>query len=147
MHEVFKTFGGPHSSGIWKVGMPALINFQFHIIARIDNTTQVIMDHICVHNHFENALKLRLTWSKHVQDERDAPWQIVLGSIDPIFCVIISLELWLECNRNGLTLCFAFSDKITVRGGGQKAKLSPEVFWKSFHSQVCLHSRLSMRNL
>ena len=46
LHEVFKTFGGPHSLAIWNFGMPVLINFQFHTIARIDDTTQVIMDHI-----------------------------------------------------------------------------------------------------
>ena len=26
---------------IWKFGMPALLNYQFHFIARIDDTTQV----------------------------------------------------------------------------------------------------------
>ena len=72
-HKVFKTFGGPHSSGIWKYGMPTLMNFQFHMIARIDDTKQVIMDHIQVHDNFENALKTPLNWSKNVQDERDAP--------------------------------------------------------------------------
>ena len=128
LHEVFKTFGAPHSSGIWKLGMPALINFQFHMIARIDDTTQVIMDHIRVHNHFENALKTRLNWSKNVQDERDAPWQIVLGSMNPIFCVLISLGLWLESNlrANATAIAspyvFAFSDDITVPGGGLKTK-------------------------
>ena len=37
--------------------MPALIDFQFHLIARIDDTTQVIMDHIRVHDEFDYALK------------------------------------------------------------------------------------------
>jgi hypothetical protein len=128
LHEVFKSFGGPHSSGIWKFGMPALINFQFHMIARIDDTTQVIMEHIRVHDNFDNALKTRLNWSKNVQDERDAPWQIVLGSINPVYCVYISLGLWLELNlrSNASAMAspyvFAFSDDITIPGGGQKAK-------------------------
>ena len=94
LHEIFKTCGGPHSSGIRKLGMLALINFQFHLlIARIDNTTQIIMDNICVNDHFENAWKLGLNWSKNEQGERDAPWQIVLGCMNPIFCVFISLGL------------------------------------------------------
>ncbi|KAI2497781.1 hypothetical protein MHU86_16723 [Fragilaria crotonensis] len=128
LHEVFKTFGGPHSSAIWKYGMPALMNFQFHMIARIDDTTQVIMDHIRVHDNFENALKTRLNWSKNVQDECDAPWQIVLGSMNPVFCVYISLGLWLETNLRASASAmaspyvFAFSDDITIPGGGQKAK-------------------------
>ena len=128
LHEVFKSYGGPHSSAIWKYGMPALINFQFHMIARIDDTTQVIMDHICVHDNFENALKTRLNWSKNVNDERDAPWQIVLASMDPVFCVYISLALWLETNlrTNALAIAspylFAFSCDVTMPGGGLKAK-------------------------
>ena len=110
LHEVFKTFSGPHSSGIWKLEMPALVNFQIHMMARIDNTAQVTMDHICVHDHFENALKTRMNWSKNVQDERDASWQIVLGCMNPIFCVIISgvvarIQREIEFNRNGLTSC------------------------------------------
>jgi hypothetical protein len=128
LHEVFKSFGGSHSSMIWKFGMPALINFQFHMIARIDDTTQVIMDHIRVHDNFENALKTKLNWSKNVQDERDAPWQIVLGTMNPVFCVFISLGLWLECNLRSTPTAiaspyvFAFSADITIPAGGLKAK-------------------------
>ena len=98
LHEVFKSYGEEHNSSIWRYGMPALINFQFHLIARIDDTTQVILDHIRIHDNFENALKTRLNWSKNVQDERDAPWQVVLGSMNAVFCVFISLGLWLELN-------------------------------------------------
>jgi hypothetical protein len=129
LHEVFKSSSGTtNSSNIWKFGMPALINFQFHMIARIDDTTQVIMEHIRVHDNFENALKTRLNWSKNVQDERDAPWQIVMGSMNPVFCVLISLGLWLELNLRlnpsaiASPYVFAFSDDITVPSGGQKAK-------------------------
>jgi hypothetical protein len=43
------------------------------MIAQIDDTTQVIMEHIRVHDNFENALKTQLNWSKNIQDERDAP--------------------------------------------------------------------------
>jgi hypothetical protein len=109
LHEVFKTFGGPHSSGIWKLGMSALVNFKFHMIARIVDTTQVIMDHIRVHDHFENAWKTRLNWSKIVQDESHAPWQIV--KYDPHFLcnqlsgVVAQIQLEIECNRNVLTSC------------------------------------------
>ena len=101
LHEIFKTVGGASLSGrslVWKYGIPALMDFQFHLIARIDDTTQVILEHIRTHDTFENALKTRLNLSKNVQDERNAPWQIVLGSMDPVFCVLISLGVWLELN-------------------------------------------------
>jgi hypothetical protein len=102
LHEIFKSSTQcNHNSStaqVWKYGMPALINFQFHLIARIDNTTQLILDHIRVHDSFDNALKTRLNWSKNVRDERDALWQVILGCMNPVFCVFISLGLWLESN-------------------------------------------------
>jgi hypothetical protein len=75
-----------------------LINFQFHLIARIDNTTQLMLDHIRVHDSFDNALKTRLNWSKNVRDECDGLCQVILGCMNPVFCVFISLGLWLESN-------------------------------------------------
>jgi hypothetical protein len=112
LHEVFKSSSGTtNSSNIWKFGMSALINFQFHMIALIDDTTQVIMEHICQHNNFELALKTRLSCSKNVQDECDAPWQIVMGSMNPVFCVLISwvfmvrIEFPIECKCNCITIC------------------------------------------
>jgi hypothetical protein len=70
------------NSMLWRYGMSALINFQFHIVGRIDDTTQVLIDHLHVHDSFSNCLKTKLNWSKNVGDERDAPWQIILGSMD-----------------------------------------------------------------
>jgi hypothetical protein len=49
---------------IWKYGMPALMNFQFQLIARMNNTTQVVLEHICNHDNFENALKMQPKWRK-----------------------------------------------------------------------------------
>ena len=130
LHEVFKSNAAPdhHSSIIWRYGMPALINVQFHLIARIDDATQLVLEHIRVHDNFENALKTRLNWSKNVQDERDAPWQVVLGSMDAMFCVFISLGLWLESNLKSSASAlvspylFSFSDDVTIPSGGRKAK-------------------------
>jgi hypothetical protein len=51
---------------IWRYGLCALTNFQFHMIARIDDTTQVLVDNVQIHNSFPNALKTRLNWSKNV---------------------------------------------------------------------------------
>ena len=62
------------NSMLWRYGMSALINFQFHVIGRIDDTTQVLIDHLRVHDSFSNCLKTKLNWSKNVGDERDAPW-------------------------------------------------------------------------
>jgi hypothetical protein len=116
------------NSSIWRYGLYALTNFQFHLLARIDDTTQVLVENLKVHDSFCNALKTRLNWSKNVSEERDAPWQIVLGSMDTAFCVYASLSLWMEVNLrtnpNALLspYLFSFCDDNSIPSGGQKSK-------------------------
>ena len=113
---------------LWRYGMSALINFQFHVIGRIDDTMQVLIDHLCVHDLFLNCLKTKLNWSKNVGDERDAPWQIILGSMDTAYCVLVSLAIWMEMNMRANASAgvspyvFLFSNDVDVPSGGQKAK-------------------------
>ena len=115
---------------VLRFGLPALLNFQFHLIARIDDTTQVLLSNLRAHDFFgTNVLKTRLNWSKNVAEERDAPWQIVLGSMDTAFCVFISTALWLEMAfSRGSPIAmlspylFSFSDDVSIPGGGLKTK-------------------------
>lgn len=111
----------------WKrYGISAMVNFQFHLIARVDDTTQLVLEHVRVHDSFAHCLKTRLNWSKNVNDERDAPWQIVLGSINPVYCVLCSLALWLELNLKSNPAAmtspyvFCISDDIRIPEGGLK---------------------------
>ena len=63
LHSVFRDAS---DSMLWRYGMHALITFQFHIIARInDTTTQVLMDHICVHDLFPNCFKTKLNGGEY----------------------------------------------------------------------------------
>ncbi len=86
------------------------------------------MENICVHGSFCNALKTRMNWSKNVTEERDAPCQVILGSMDTVFCVLASLSLWMElnlrCNRNALSspYVFGFCDDNAIPSGGKKSK-------------------------
>jgi hypothetical protein len=57
---------------------------MYHLIARIDDSTQVMMEHLRAHDNFDFALKCRLNWSKNVEEERDAPWQLFIGCMDPM---------------------------------------------------------------
>jgi hypothetical protein len=74
-----------------KYGIPAMMAFQFHMIARIDCSTQVKMANLCPHDNFMFCLKVRLNWSKNVLDDRDAPFQAVVASNDPKYCVHLVL--------------------------------------------------------
>jgi hypothetical protein len=71
---------------------------------------------------------MRLNWSQNIRDEWDSSWQVILGCMYPVFCVFISLGLWLESNLKSnpsaiaSPYVFSFSDDISMPGGGQKAK-------------------------
>ena len=109
-------------------GITALINFQLHLIARIDDTCQVRLQNLKTHPQFPFALRTKLNWSKNVHDERDAPWQTILGSLESKYCVLASMALWLEvfsmkfAHSNNTPYLFAFSEDIRIPEGSDKSK-------------------------
>ena len=42
------------------------------------------------------SLLTQLCWSKNVNEERDAPSQILIGACHPAYCVLLGLACWLE---------------------------------------------------
>jgi hypothetical protein len=133
-HRVIELLKG--SEGIIKkYGIPAMMVFQFHMIARIDDSTQVTIANLCPHDHFTFCLKARMNWSKNVLEERDAPFQAVIASRDHTYCLHLALALWLEVyvETNPTALLtpylFAFSEDTRVPQGGLKAKtMAQQVF-------------------
>jgi hypothetical protein len=79
-----------------KYGIPCLIKFAFHLIARLDDSCEFKMKNFKVNFRYPDTLIGRLRWSKNVRDERDAPDQILMGAMDPYFCVLLALGLHLE---------------------------------------------------
>ena len=79
-----RTREGESTNAIWNYGCVASLNFQFHLIARIDDTMHVKMDNIRQSTSFSYLLQTRLNWSKNVREERDAPWQLMLPSMNPL---------------------------------------------------------------
>jgi hypothetical protein len=55
-----------------RYGIPNFLRYQFHMIARIDDTTQFLMENLTAHPDFDFTLQSKLTWSKNVHEERDA---------------------------------------------------------------------------
>ena len=112
----------------WSYGVPAQLCFQVHLIARMDDTMNVLLENVDVHPRFPFCLKTRLKWSKNVREERDAPWQIMIGSRDSVFCVMINLALWLEVYFENYSYAmdspylFAFSADCRIPEGGTNCK-------------------------
>ena len=77
---------------LWKYGIPVMNSFQFHLIGRIDDTTQLLVENLKGHPQFTFCLTACLSWSKNGRKKRvhDAPWQVVIGAMDVAYCVLIS---------------------------------------------------------
>jgi hypothetical protein len=97
-----------------KLRLPTMSKFQLHLIARIDDTAHVLSQELNIHPHFPSfALQVRLRWTKNCLEERDAPEQIILGSMDHDFCVIAALAVYLQHSLefgNGDNTDFLFCD-------------------------------------
>ena len=80
-----------------KYGVTALMNFQFHMIGRVDDCCGWKKENLAVHDgHPQKACRARLAWSKNVSEERVAPFQFLFGCMDFAFCTILSVGLWME---------------------------------------------------
>ena len=135
---------------IAQYGVPAVLNFQSHMIARIDCATQWKQCHVDVHDQYpEFAGKARLEWSKNVHEERDAPWQILLGSMDLEFCVLVSVGVWLELFLSwpSTTLSpYVFTSTMTT--AYPRVGRSPRSRFKTcFEASICLLNTSRLKRL
>ncbi|ETO84830.1 hypothetical protein F444_01297 [Phytophthora nicotianae P1976] len=74
-----------HSSndkGAIKYLVSAVLTLQWHLIARIDDMMTMKFDSFSCSIHHPGTLHCQLRWSKNISEERDAPEQIVLGSMN-----------------------------------------------------------------
>jgi hypothetical protein len=72
------------------------LKFQFHMIARNDDISHVYAESIMPNLQHPFTLKTRLRWAKNVNEERDAPEQIVMGANNWRFCVLLALAIYME---------------------------------------------------
>jgi hypothetical protein len=80
-----------------QVKVPAMLKFQFHIIARTDNITNLDTGNLRSHNILGAfALQTKVSWSKNVMEEQSCPDQILLGAADTYFCILLALACYLE---------------------------------------------------
>jgi hypothetical protein len=75
---------------------PTMFKFQFHMVARLDDTARLEKKDIKPCPEFPFCLLCQLCWSKNVREERDAPDQILIGAMDPIYCILLSFSIFLE---------------------------------------------------
>ena len=81
------------SDGVRRYQMPALCTFQFQMVGRIDDCCQLKKEDVLPCVRFPFALIYQLCWSKNVKEEREAPKQILLGAISPLYCACSSFHV------------------------------------------------------
>jgi len=76
------------------------------MMAQIDDTAKLKMTNLKNNPPYPFALQCQLRWSKNVQDKRGAPYQILLGSGNHRYCILLALgiyfELWIESGRGSI---------------------------------------------
>lgn len=97
--------------------LTAMLKLQFHIIARTDDICNLETADLKSHDKFSNTcLQLKVSWSKNVMEERQCPDQILIGSEDPDFCIIVALACFLESNiTEGLQDKYLFAEEADDR--------------------------------
>ena len=112
-----------------RYGIPALTKLQFHMISRIDDTTLFFSQNLKKHDNYgEFCLKGKLNWAKNVNEEREAPFQTIIASMNQQYCVYIALAIWLEVSLTEMPWAeaspyvFSFKNDMRVPEGAIKAK-------------------------
>jgi len=90
------------------------MRMQFHMIGRGDDVHHMETKSLHVHPKFDFALQTKMMWSKNVLEERDCPPQIMLGSANPAFCIILSLAIYLEerFSRFGMNSKYLYTEDV-----------------------------------
>ena len=74
-----------------------IFRLQMAMIGRIDDTAKLLSENLKENQqHPRYSILCQLCWSKNVNEERDAPDQILLGAQNTSYCVLIALFTWLE---------------------------------------------------
>jgi hypothetical protein len=108
--------------------IPSLAKVQFHVIGRIDNCAQFLIENHAANPETGFTLQAKLSWSENALEERDAPNQILIGTMEPSCCPLIALAVWLEIflgsgGSSALTPCvFGINEDLRVPEGGDKAR-------------------------
>ena len=101
----------PHNNTARHTGA-AYFLFQFHMMATLDDVGNFKCEDIMVNLENPCTLKSKMQWSKNVLEEHESHNQIIHGSMNPNFYVLLGLALHLEhasltINQNSSPLLFS----------------------------------------
>jgi hypothetical protein len=114
---------------------PCVMKVQYNMIGRLDDAMELEMEDIHPNLQFPFTLLIQMCWSKNVHDERDVGEQILLGSMNRDYCVLLALalflEIWIESGEGMLgTLVFNVSDDDPKKSKESVANILFNDTWK-----------------
>ena len=66
------------------------------MMARVDDTAHFCGQELKRNSLFKFALTTTMAWSKNIHEKRNSPEQILLGSMNTLYCVLLGLAVYLE---------------------------------------------------
>ena len=85
----------PHNHSGRHIGA-AYFLFQFHMMARLDDVGNFKCEDTMVNIKYPYTLTSKMCWSKNVLEEHKILDQIIIGSMNPNFCKLLGLALYLK---------------------------------------------------
>lgn len=74
----------------------SVLTIQWHLLCRIDDTLEMDFDTVEESTYSDYVLQTKIRLSKNIREEKEAPTQIVLGSMDPQVCPLLNLAVYVE---------------------------------------------------
>ena len=76
--------------------LPAYFILQYNLIAWVYDIANYKMEDLYPNSEYDFILQSKMGWSKNVQEEQDALHQVLIGAMDPTYCVLLTLASHLE---------------------------------------------------
>ncbi|KAF0729199.1 hypothetical protein Ae201684P_010620 [Aphanomyces euteiches] len=73
-----------------------VMTLQWHLIARLDDMMKLSFGDLSYNPSHPSTLLCQMRWSKNITEEREAPRQIILASIDDRICPLLNLAVFIE---------------------------------------------------
>ena len=74
----------------------AMLNLQWQLMARMDDMINLKFESICTNLLFPFACNVKMRWSKNITEEREAPDQLILGSLEENICPFLTMAMYIE---------------------------------------------------
>jgi hypothetical protein len=78
-----------------KYKLSSILTLQWQLISRIDDMMKMKVSDISAALRYNFCLVAKMRWSKNITEERDAPDQIVLASMDAKMCPMLNLGVYM----------------------------------------------------